>query len=151
MKASLFLDKLSVTAVSGKRQISSVVIFDRDIYASQPKSGLLQIFCGHLEMFVGGEPARNASTHSEQKLSLSPTSKRHQQDGQQKSFERKRECWSSFIWANDDRDLGVFDTLSDSIQYWILPKNDSFNIRFNISLPKIRFKISIQNKLCWFN
>ena len=40
MKASLFLDKLSVTAVSGKRQISSVFIFDRDIYASQPSANI---------------------------------------------------------------------------------------------------------------
>ena len=55
----------------------------------------MQIFGGHLEMFVGGEPARNASTHSEQKLSLSSTSKRHLQNGQQKSFRRKRQCWYS--------------------------------------------------------
>ena len=40
--------------------------------------------------------------------------------------------------------LGVFDTLSDSIQ--CLPKNDSFNIRFNIALPKIHFKILFNSK-----
>ena len=48
--------------------------------------------------------------------------------------------------------LVVNDTQSDSIQYLNFAKNDSFNIRFNIALPKIQFKIfSIQNKLWWFN
>ena len=37
--------------------------------------------------------------------------------------------------------VGVGDTQSDSIQCLNLPKNDSFNIRFNIALPKIQFKI----------
>ena len=41
--------------------------------------------------------------------------------------------------------LGVFDTLSDSIQYLNLPKNDSFYIWFNIALPKIQFKILLDS------
>ena len=37
--------------------------------------------------------------------------------------------------------LVVSDTPSDSIQCLNFVKNDSFNIRFNIALPKIQFKI----------
>ena len=48
--------------------------------------------------------------------------------------------------------LVVADTQSDSIQCLILPKNDSFNIRFNIALPKTQFKIFFNSKkICWFN
>ena len=36
--------------------------------------------------------------------------------------------------------------------FWILPKNDSFNIWFNIALPKIQYKILFNSKkICWFN
>ena len=38
-------------------------------------------------------------------------------------------------------ELGVFDTLSDSIQCLNFAKNDSFNIRFNIAVPKIQFNL----------
>ena len=37
--------------------------------------------------------------------------------------------------------LVVSDTQSDSIQFLNFAKNNSFNIRFNIALPKIQFKI----------
>ena len=40
----------------------------------------------------------------------------------------------------------MFDTLSDSIQYLNFAKNDSFNILFNIALPKIQFKILFNSK-----
>ena len=42
--------------------------------------------------------------------------------------------------------LVVGDTQSDSIQYLNFAKNDSFNIRFNIALPKIQFKILFNSK-----
>ena len=41
--------------------------------------------------------------------------------------------------------IGVSNTLI-RFNVWILPKNDSFNIRFNISLPKIWFKILFNSK-----
>ena len=40
----------------------------------------------------------------------------------------------------------VNDTQSDSIPYLNFAKNDSFNIRFNIALPKIQFKILFNSK-----
>ena len=36
--------------------------------------------------------------------------------------------------------IGVFDKLSDSIQYLNFAKNDSFNIQLDIAFPKIQFK-----------
>ena len=42
--------------------------------------------------------------------------------------------------------LVVNDTQSDSIQYLNFAKNDSFNIRFNIALPKIQFKMLFNKK-----
>ena len=48
--------------------------------------------------------------------------------------------------------LVVADTQLIQFNVWILPKNDSFNIRFNIALPKIQFKILFNSKkFCWFN
>ena len=40
----------------------------------------------------------------------------------------------------------VSDTQSDSIQYLIFAKKDSFNIQFNIALPKIQFKLLFDSK-----
>ena len=43
--------------------------------------------------------------------------------------------------TNRYQKLVVADTQSDSIQCLNFAKKDSFNIRFNIALPKIQFKI----------
>ena len=46
----------------------------------------------------------------------------------------------------DHDNVVVSDTQSDSIQFLNLPKNYSFNIRFNIALPEIQFKILFNSK-----
>ena len=56
------------------------------------------------------------------------------------------ECWGLETQTSSPADLFIHiavvvaDTQSHSIQFWIFPKNDSFNIWFNIALPKIPFK-----------
>ena len=42
--------------------------------------------------------------------------------------------------------VGVGDTLSDSIQFFEFCQIDSFNIRFNVALPKTQFKILFNSK-----